>query len=106
MITASKKLKPKRLTPRINLEALARDALERHNHFRGRSDGFDLEQRDGVLIVRGNVPSFYLKKSMRSALRPVESVGRIDDRVDVVCSHGLSSVRETERGAPTPTLLL
>lgn len=39
---------------------------------------------DGVLTVRGRVPSFHLKQVAQSLLRDVEGVGVIDNRVDVV----------------------
>ncbi len=42
------------------------------------------EFRDGVLIVRGRVPSFHLKQIAQVLLSDVEGVGMIDNRVDVV----------------------
>jgi hypothetical protein len=38
---------------------------------------------DGVLTVRGRVPSFHLKQIAQVLLRDVEGVGVIDNRVDV-----------------------
>ena len=71
----------------------ARALLAEHDHFFGRTDRFEFEQADEVLVVRGQVPSFYLKQLLQTALRAVAGVERIENRVDVVCSDGLSSVR-------------
>jgi osmotically-inducible protein OsmY len=49
--------------------------------------------QNGVLTLRGRVPSFYLKQMAQSVLANLEGVDRIDNRVDVVNSRGLSSVR-------------
>ena len=69
----------------------ARQRIDRHSHFRHRADQFDLESVDDVLIVRGIVPSFYLKQLLQSALMDIDGVRRIDNRVEVVSSCGLSS---------------
>ncbi len=39
---------------------------------------------DGVLTVCGRVPSFYLKQLAQTALRDVNGVTRIDNRIEVV----------------------
>lgn len=49
--------------------------------------------QNGVLTLRGRVPSFYLKQMAQSLLANIEGVDRIDNRVDVVSPCGLSSVR-------------
>jgi hypothetical protein len=48
-------------------------------------------------MVRGRVPSFYLKQVLQRVLRNAAGNRRIDDRVDVVCSDGLSSVCGEDR---------
>ena len=48
---------------------------------------------EGILTLRGCVPSFYLKQVLQSILKDVPGVRRIDNRVDVVSAAGLSSVR-------------
>jgi hypothetical protein len=58
-------------------------------HWREISCDFD----EGVLTLRGSVPSFYLKQVLQSILKDVPGVARIDNRVDVVSAAGLSSVR-------------
>ena len=71
----------------------ARQLLADHPHFRGRSGGFEFSRHNEVLLVRGQVPSYYLKQVLQCALRDVAGIRRIDNRVDVVCPDGLSSVR-------------
>ena len=48
---------------------------------------------NGVLTIEGRVPSFYLRQVLISFVRELEQVEEIDDRLDVVSSTGLSSVR-------------
>ena len=47
----------------------------------------------GVLILQGRLPSFYLKQVLQTLLRELEGVERIDNQVEVVSATGLSSVR-------------
>jgi len=70
----------------------ARALLAEHDHFYGRTDRFEFEQADEVLVVRGQVPSFYLKQVLQTVLGHVAGVERVENLVDVVCSDGLSSV--------------
>jgi hypothetical protein len=70
----------------------ARKLLAKHYHFRGRVHTFEFMEYDQVLLVRGQVPSFYLKQVLQSVLRDVAGIKRIENQVDVVCSDGLSSV--------------
>jgi hypothetical protein len=60
-----------------------REALNRHPHFCGRVDLFKLEWAEDVLIVKGTVPTYYLKQLLHNLLKKVDGV-RIDNRVDVV----------------------
>ncbi len=94
MITLTTKHTGKPSAARINVEHRARKELDGHCHFRGRVNEFQFEHRDGVLTVRGRVPTFYLKQLLQTILKRVDGVQRIDNRVDVVCCDGLSSVRE------------
>jgi hypothetical protein len=55
-----------------------------HAHFRGRADNFEFECSKKVLVIRGRVPTFYLKHLLQDALKQVDGVRRIDNRVDVV----------------------
>jgi hypothetical protein len=68
MITLTKKRKKKPAPMRIKMEHLVRKELDGHCHFRGRVDGFQFEYRNGVLTVRGRVPSFYLRQLLERVL--------------------------------------
>ena len=94
MITLTKKQIRKPIRRRVKIEALARTELDRHCHFRGRVDGFHFEYLEGVLTVRGRVPSFYLRELLERVLMRVDGVQSINNQVDVVCCDGLSSVRK------------
>ena len=48
---------------------------------------------DGVLTLRGQLPTFYLKQVLQTWLRDLDFVEHIDNQVDVVSALGLSSVR-------------
>jgi hypothetical protein len=76
------------------VEQRAYEMLSRHHHFRGRAGNFEYEFQENVLIVRGRVPTFYLKQLLQTVLKDVDGVSGIDNRVDVVSSHGVSSVRQ------------
>ena len=51
--------------------------------------------KDGLLTLRGIVPSFYVKQVIFSLVEDLECEGieQINDEIDVVNSRGLSSVR-------------
>ena len=65
----------------------ARDVLAEHAHFRGRADMFVFECSENVLVIRGCVPTFYLKQLLQTALTQVEGVERVDNRVDVFAAE-------------------
>ena len=67
--------------------------LSRSCHFTRHWREIECAYRDGILILRGIVPSFYLKQVLQSILKDVPGIRRIDNRVDVISSAGLSSVR-------------
>lgn len=71
----------------------AKRIVTQHPHFRGCAITIEFIECDQVLLVHGQVPSFYLKQVLQTALRDVSGITRIDNRVDVVSSDGLSSVR-------------
>ena len=78
------------------VEQLARDLVASHGHFRGRADRFEFVHCDGVLVVQGSVPSFYLKQVLQCVLKNISGVRRIVNQVDVICCRGLSSVAEDD----------
>ena len=70
----------------------AQSLVNSHTHFTGRAHGFEFVVRNGVLILRGSVPSFYLKQVLQHTLKNLDGVRRIDNQVTVVSSEGLSSL--------------
>lgn len=78
---------------RSDLAILARQYLEQHPHFRGRLGDVCVEQEGKNLYLSGRLPSFYLKQLVQEAVRRVPGVQHIINQIDVVSSHGISSVR-------------
>jgi len=74
-------------------DRVARDLIASHDHFRGRADTFEFICQDNVLVIRGRVPTFYLKQLLQDALKHLKGVHRIDNRVDVFASQGLGGIR-------------
>lgn len=74
------------------VEELAQQLLAKQPHFHGLAGKFEFEHCHEVLIVRGCVPSFYLKQVLQTVLKEVEGVARVDNRVDVISSEGASCV--------------
>lgn len=72
----------------------ARDLVAHHPHFRGREDSFDFQFDDNVLVIRGRVPTFYLKQLLQDALKKLDGIQRIENHVDVLAHEGLSSVAD------------
>ena len=54
-------------------------------------DESEVELKEDTLIITGRVPSYYLKQLLQEALRQVDGVNRIENRVDVISCDGLSS---------------
>lgn len=83
------------------IEQRARALLDAHSHFRGRSRQFEFNCREEVLVVRGVVPTFYLKQMLQTVLKDLDGVRRVENRVRVISSGGLSDVRERIAGPIT-----
>lgn len=66
--------------------------LDRHFMFKGHLKSLSLTCQAGTLRVTGKLPSFYLKQVLQTALRDLPGVSRVDNRVAVVSSNGLSSM--------------
>jgi len=79
-----------------DLGARAREMVAQHSHFHGRTNNFQFVRHDDVLVVRGRVPSFYLKQQLQVALKQLDGVRWVDNQVDVVACDGLSSVRNRD----------
>jgi hypothetical protein len=78
--------------PRMSIEQQAYHLVNSHHHFRRRAGGFEFRCDEDILVVRGSVPTFYLKQVLQSVLRDLEGVRGIDNQVMVVSSRGLSSL--------------
>ncbi len=76
-----------------NLVELARQQLEQHPHFCGRSRVLSIQERDEILFVSGCSPSFYLKQMVQETLLNLPGVQGVKNEVDVVNCYGVSSVR-------------
>jgi hypothetical protein len=50
--------------------------------------------RDGVLTLRGRLPSYYLKQIALAVVATVEGVERIDDQVEVAAHAAISASSE------------
>jgi hypothetical protein len=70
-----------------------RGRLSQSCHFTRHWREIECDFREGILLLRGRVPTFYLKQVLQSILKDLPGVRRIDNRVDVISSAGLSSVR-------------
>lgn len=85
--------KAEKKTMEILVVSRARDQLQRHEHFRSRGDSIDIDCKEGLLVLEGRVPSFYLKQVLQTVLRGLPGVRQIINQVDVVSPTGLSSVK-------------
>ena len=72
-----------------------RGRLSQSCHFTRHWREIDCDYREGILTLRGCVPTFYLKQVLQSILKDLPGVRRVDNRVDVVSAAGLSSIRHS-----------
>jgi hypothetical protein len=75
---------------RMTIEQQAYSLVDSHCHFHRRAGRFEFHCDEDVLIVRGNVPTFYLKQLLQCVLQDVEGVRSIDNQVIVISGQGLS----------------
>jgi hypothetical protein len=66
-----------------NASERARALLSQHPHFWGRVDTFEFELTQDRLVVKGRVPTYYLKQLLQNARQKLDGV-RVDNRVEVV----------------------
>lgn len=71
------------------IEQSAKALLESTSHFVGRAHLFDFRCSDDVLIVRGCVPTYYLKQILQTVLKNVDGVRLVDNQVMVDMSAGI-----------------
>lgn len=77
--------------PAGRIEFDVRRIVERHPHFHGRTATIHAERQSDKLVLTGRLPSFYLKQLLQEAVRSVDGISRIDNRIDVVSCNHLSS---------------
>ena len=65
------------------IEQRAREIVSQHPHLRGREADFTYEYCEDVLIIRGRVPTYYLKQLLQTVLKGVSGVAYLDNRVEV-----------------------
>lgn len=51
----------------------------------------ECDYADGILKIRGKVPSFYLKQTAQSLIQGIDGVDRVDNEIVVVSPYGVSS---------------
>ena len=68
----------------VGLEELAGEHLRLHRRLYGVSDVLDFESDGQTLIVRGRVPTFYLKQLLQESLRELPGIERVDNQVEVM----------------------
>lgn len=76
-------------------ELRAYGSLDANYLFHGRAARFEFECRQGVLTVRGSVPTFYLKQMLQRLLIDVEGVRQVDNQVRVTSIHATGNPRST-----------
>jgi hypothetical protein len=72
-----------------DMEQRARTIIETHSLFVGRAWLFEFQVREEVLVVRGTVPTFYLKQVLQSVLKNLDGIRWIDNQVTVDWNDGL-----------------
>ena len=73
-----------------DVEQCAHDLVNAHPHFHGRAAQFEFVCREEALVVRGLVPTFYLKQVLQTVLKNLDGVRLIDNQVTVLSPDGLS----------------
>jgi hypothetical protein len=76
-------LSPNETSNAREIERRAFARVDAHDHFLGQARRFEFIDRDNVLVVRGHVPSMYLKEVLERVLTEVDGVDLIDDQVTV-----------------------
>jgi hypothetical protein len=77
--------------PADRIDDDVRRIVERHPNFRGRTATIHAERHSDKLVLTGRLPSFYLKQLLQEAVRSIDGISRVDNRIDVVSCNNLSS---------------
>ena len=65
------------------LAGAARKRLEQNAYLRSSLGRIQIDERDGTLVLKGRVPSFYLKQVLQTTLGQMDGVTSIVNRIDV-----------------------
>ena len=65
------------------IEERARQIIYEHPHLNARGQSFEFMYEEHVLTVKGSVPTLHLKQLLQTALRQLDGVKRVDNRVSV-----------------------
>lgn len=79
-----------------SIEEQARQILEQHPHFHGRSKDVRCCQKDGALCLEGVVPSYYLKQLAQEALRDLKRAIHVENRIAVASPTGQYNHEDNE----------
>jgi hypothetical protein len=64
----------------------AKLAIAEHGQLRHRLGDLEFELEGKTLIVRGHVPTYYVKQLLQSVLKGLDGVGRIENEVEVIAA--------------------
>ena len=78
---------------KTSIEQLARERISQNCAYAICFRDVSFHYADGILAMRGRLPSFYMKQVLQTLLQDLDGVERIDNQTDVVNAAGLSSVR-------------
>lgn len=77
---------------------LIHDRLIGHKVLQHYVHNIDFEVDDGTLVLRGRLPSFYLKQTLQTALHDLPGILHVDNQVEVRQASGVDlfapSIRE------------
>lgn len=62
----------------------ARTRLEENPAFRGHSQLIHMDEQDGILVLHGRLPSYYLKQILQTTLGHIDGITEIDNQVEVL----------------------
>jgi osmotically-inducible protein OsmY len=69
-------------TPRPGVKEVAEQCLRRNPYLALKN--VSCEYRDGVVVLRGCLPSYYLKQVAQEAVARIEGVASVDNQIHVV----------------------
>ena len=73
-------------------ETLAQQMLANDRHYSCHFRNISCHHEDGVLTLRGRLPSFYLKQILQTILRDLSGIKRIDNQTDVCETSGAMEI--------------